>query len=122
MDSYRSLIAWQRASALCEATLEAVDDAWHARGAGIFDQLRRAAVSIDVNIVEGYALNTPSMFRRHLRIAIGSAAETERLLQIARKRGYLSPAVVDTLLPQVDGTIRALFGLVRSPRLKRSRS
>jgi four helix bundle protein len=117
VDSYRSLIAWQRASGLCEAILEAVDDAWGPRAAGIFERLRRAAVSVDVNIVEGYALQTAPLFRHHLRIAIGSAAETERLLQIAAKRGYLSPQAVERLMVQVGGTFQALVGLVRSPRL-----
>ena len=111
-------MAWQRACARCEATLEAVDDAWHARAASLFEQLRRAAVSVDVNIVEGYALNTPLSFRRHLRIAVGSAAETERLLQIAHKRGYLKEEVVEHLSTLLAGTFRALVGLMRSPRLR----
>ena len=121
VDSYRSLVAWQRASALCEATLEAVDEAWQARAAGVFDQLRRAVVSVDVNIVEGYALNTRPLFRRHLRIAVGSAAETERLLQIAGKRGYLREDVVADLTIQLGATFQALIGLMRSPWLRARR-
>lgn len=75
MKSYKSLVAWQYASKLCEATLETVDDHWHARAAALFEQLRRAVISADVNIVEGYALNTIPLFRHHLRISIGSTAD-----------------------------------------------
>ena len=118
MNSYKSLVAWQRASNLSVRTLEIVDDAWGPRGAVVFDQLRRAALSVDLNIVEGYALNTPAQFRRHIRIAIGSAAETERLLEIAERRGYLTAEQVEPLRRAVDGTLGPLFGLLRSPRLR----
>ena len=121
MHSYKSLIAWQRASALCVATLETIDTAWQARAAALFEQLRRAVISVDVNIVEGYALNTVPLFRQHLRIAIGSAAEAERLLEIAANPGYLQPSAVEPLKPMVDGVLRALFGLLRSPRLHPAR-
>ena len=117
MYSYKSLIAWQRASEFSLATLDALDSAWQPKCAALFEQLRRAAVSADVNIVEGYALNTPLLFRKHLRISIGSAAEAERLLEIAGLRGYLSPEVTDRLRKMVDGLLRALFGLIRSKKL-----
>jgi four helix bundle protein len=35
-------------------------------------------VSVEANIVEGYALDTEALFRKHLRIAFGSAAEAGR--------------------------------------------
>jgi len=64
----------------------------------------------------------PSLsFRQHLRIAIGSAAEAERLLEIAANPGYLQPSAVEPLKPMVDGVLRALFGLLRSPRLHPAR-
>jgi len=118
MHSYKSLVAWQRASNLCLATLEAVDQSWRANAAAVFDQLRRAAVSVDVNIVEGYALNTVPLFRHHLRIALASAAEAERLLEICAARGYLDSAATQRLKPLADATLSALFGLLRSPRLR----
>src|SRR5207244_6746275 len=55
----------------------------------IFDQLRRATISIGANIVEGYALSTPLQFRRHLRIALGSAAEAEYLTSLIAELEYL---------------------------------
>src|SRR2546426_7869989 len=39
------------------------------------------------SIVEGYALSTPLQFRRHLRIAMGSAAEAESLTRAAGELG-----------------------------------
>lgn len=121
MDSYRSLGAWKCASRLCEETLAATDSRSHPRTWAVIDQLRRAAISADVNIVEGYALNTPALFRRHLRIALGSAVEAERLLAIAGERQYLDPETVRRLTRHADATIAALFGLLRSRRLTTKR-
>jgi len=117
MDGYKSLIAWQAARDLNMATLEATDQRLPARTWAVVDQLRRATISADVNIVEGYALGTKPQFRRHLKIALGSAAESERLIEIALERGYLPQDVVATLHSLANRAVRTIYGLARSPRL-----
>src|SRR5438067_114821 len=113
MRKYRSLVAWQRARQLALSVLKSTDEAYHARSRAVFDQLRRAAISVEANIVEGYALGTPAQFKRHLRIAVGSAAETEILLELAAERGYLPADAISGTQPLVDETIATLFGLLR---------
>ena len=119
MDSYKSLVVWQRADEFTLAVLEAVDEAWAPRAGAVFDQLRRAAISVDVNIVEGYALNTVPLFRRHLRIALGSAAEAERLITIAGCRRYLPEPISNRLSTMIGKIFPALVGLMRSPNIHR---
>lgn len=121
MRSYRSLVAWQSAHRLCLDILRAADSAYRPPAAPLLNQLRRAAISVEANIVEGYALRTPALFRRHLRIALGSAAEVECLLAIGCEAGYLPYDLVSRLQPTIDETIRRLYGLVRRP-LGRSES
>ena len=118
MDGYRSLKAWQHSSRLCLTTLQAVDDHWKPRAEVVFKQLARSVVSADVNIVEGYALGTTALYRRHLRIALGSAAEAERLITIAGMRGYLPEALVNRLKGVAEEATRTLYGLVRSSNLR----
>jgi four helix bundle protein len=118
MEGYRSLRAWQVAQEVSLGVLKATDGPTHPRVRSVLDQLRRAAVSVDVNIVEGYALGTIPQFRRHLRIALGSAAECERLLTIAAQQGYLPPDVTTPLLRTVDEAIACLTGLLRSRKLQ----
>lgn len=55
-------------------------------------QLRRAARSIPVNIVEGWAKRTsPVEFKRYLQISIGSCEECKVWLDMSRDEGYLKP-------------------------------
>jgi four helix bundle protein len=77
-------------------------------------QLKRAVVSIEANIVEGFALRTRPLFRRHIRIALGSAVESERLLAICAELGYLPQDRVKPLLAVADRTIGLLYGLLAS--------
>src|SRR5438034_7618566 len=90
MRKYRTLVAWQRARQLALSVLKSTDGLDHPRSRAIVDQLRRAAVSVEANIVEGYALGTAAQFKRHLRIALGSVAETEILLELGAESGYLT--------------------------------
>lgn len=115
MHSYRTLVAWKRAHAALLLALRATDAAYHPRSSSLFDQIRRATISIEANLVEGYALNTPALCRRHIRIAIGSAAEAECLTRAAAELGYLDVATARSLEACLDGTLGALHGLLRSP-------
>lgn len=113
MHKYRSLVAWQRAHDALILALTRTDAQFHPRSKALFDQLRRAVISVEANIVEGYALATPALFRRHLRIAMGSAAEAECLTRAAGELRYLPEDVVKELERLLGRTMAALYGLVR---------
>ncbi len=112
---YQSLAVWQRAHALVVQVLRETDAAYHPRSRALFDQLRRAALSVECNIVEGYALSTPLQFRRHLRIALGSAAEAEALCRTAGELAYLPDQVVARSEALLDEVLAMLYGLLRKP-------
>jgi four helix bundle protein len=122
MHSYRTLEAWKKAHAVALLLLEATDLAYHARARELFGQLKRAAISVEANIVEGYALNTAPLCRRHLRIAFGSAAEAECLARLAGERGYLEAPTVKQMEQLFSGTMGALLGLMRRPPVTGSKS
>lgn len=115
MYKYRSLEAWKRAHAAVIAVLQATGKSGHPRTWSLFDQLRRAVISIEANIVEGYALGTPALYRRHLRIAFGSAAESECLIRCASELNYMPQVTIDEITSLLDGTMRTLHGLLRNP-------
>ncbi|TDJ54468.1 MAG: four helix bundle protein [Gemmatimonadetes bacterium] len=116
--SYRSLVAWQKAHAVAGAVLKLTASSRSPSTWAVFDQLRRAAISVEANIVEGYALGTAGLFRRHVRIALGSAAEVECLLRLAVEQGLLSRKKVASVTADLDRLFRVLRGLMlgRSPK------
>jgi four helix bundle protein len=89
---------------------------------GLTSQMRRAAVSIASNIVEGSARRTEADYLRFLDMAHASARELEYQLSLALRLGYLSEADGRGVLPLADETNRILAGLLRSIRPTASES
>ena len=57
----------------------------------IAEQLRRASISIPLNIVEGYGKkDSVAEFKRFLRMSVGSVNEVEVLLTFLKDLSYLS--------------------------------
>ena len=82
---------------------------------GLASQIRRSAVSIPSNIAEGAARNSKKEFKQFLYIALGSAAELETQLIIARELGYETP---DELFDRIERVKKMLLGLIKSQRSK----
>lgn len=57
---------------------------------GITSQLRRAAFSVALNMVEGHASNSKKEFLSFLNISNRSLVETEYLLEICQELNFLS--------------------------------
>ena len=77
---------------------------------GLSDQLRRAAVSIPSNIAEGAARQTNKEFVQFLYIALGSCAEVDTQLLIAKNLNF---GDVEMLSEKNDRIKRMLSGLIK---------
>ncbi|AOY58752.1 four helix bundle protein [Desulfococcus multivorans] len=83
---------------------------------GLTSQIRRAAVSVPSNIVEGCARDSQTEYVRFLNIAFGSLRELSYQLNLSNRLGYLSSKDYAILEPIVVETEKVLNGLIRAFR------
>lgn len=69
------------------------------------DQIKRAVLSIALNITEGWGRKTKKDFGRFISNAIGSTLEVIACLKIARDLDYLKKSEVSNL----DGLLKELY-------------
>ncbi len=84
----------------------------------IKSQLRRAAVSIPLNIVEGSAKASKKEFLHYLNIAYGSAKEIEVLLNLCFDLKYLNEGDYNFLSENLDELNAKLFLFMRDVESK----
>jgi four helix bundle protein len=78
---------------------------------GLRTQLRRAAVSIPTNLVEGCARETERELLRFVDISFGSAREVAYLTTLAQRLGYLDESNAGKLDELARRIQAALIGL-----------
>lgn len=81
---------------------------------GLVDQIRRAAISISLNIAEGSGAGSDQEFKRFLRMAQRSAFEVAAALEIASNLKMADKEIIDKALTEVDQLSAMLTGLIKS--------
>ncbi len=81
---------------------------------GLISQIRRAAISVPSNIVEGCARDTQADYLRFLTIAFGSLRELHYQLDLSRRLGFLRTEDFSLIEPKIIETEKVLGGLIRS--------
>ena len=117
--AHHSLVAWQRADDLFiklhQLSLQA------SPGFEKFElgsQLRRAAFSVPVNIVEGFAKPQGRARVNFLNISQSSLAEVGYCIHVAQRLGYFSEVVAGELEAEIKQVGAPLAGLIRSERFQ----
>ena len=83
---------------------------------GITSQLRRAVASVPTNIAEGASREHKKEYLHFLYVSRGSVAETEYLLHLSKRIGYLSDDNYKEVENLRKTTARTLQGLINSVR------
>lgn len=83
---------------------------------GLTNQIRRASVSITSNISEGFNRNSSKEKLQFYYIALGSLAETQNQLLIARDIEYIKQDIFDKIGAQVTTVQKLLNGFIKSTR------
>ena len=116
MRDHTKLRAFELADALALLTYRQTKTFPSEERFGLTAQMRRAAVSIASNIVEGCARSTETEYLRFLEIAYNSSRELEYQSSLSVRLGYLSPKDAESLSGHCVETSKVLGGLIRSLR------
>jgi len=92
--SYKDLLVWQKGIELVKGVYQLVKKFPREETYVLGDQLRRAAISIPSNIAEGQAKRHVPEFKQFLYISLGSLAELNTQLIIAKELGYLDQSAL----------------------------
>jgi four helix bundle protein len=84
---------------------------------GLISQMRRAAVSVPSNIVEGCARESQAEFLRFLEIAFASLRELRYQFSLSKRLEYLddSSSSYDSKLLETEKVLGSLIRSLRSP-------
>jgi four helix bundle protein len=117
MRDHRKLRAFELADQLVMPIYKATKSFPQEEQFGLTSQIRRAAVSIASNIVEGCARSSHSDYVRFLAMANASAREVSYQLTLAERLGYMSTDVSTELSQKADESAKVVAGLLRSRRI-----
>ena len=111
--SHRDLLVWQKAMDLVDRIYDLTESFPAREGFGLTSQITRAAVSVPANIAEGQARSTARDFANFLAIARGSLMETETLVTVAARRGFVSDVDTGPAFNQITEVSKMLTSLRR---------
>ncbi|MCC7231009.1 MAG: four helix bundle protein [Fimbriimonadaceae bacterium] len=90
IDGYKKLIVWQAGLDLVAECYRLTHRFPASETYGLTQQLRRAAISVTLNIAEGWGRNSKLEFARFCDISRGSLHEVNAAIEIAIKLEYLT--------------------------------
>jgi four helix bundle protein len=113
-ESYRDLIAWQKAMALVTRVYEVTEPFPRREIFGLTRQVRDAALSVPSNIAEGKGRQTKKDYVQFLYRARGSLFETQTQLEAARNLEFLPRETFAKISEEAQEVGRVLDGLIKS--------
>lgn len=112
---HRELPVWQEAIELVTEIYRLSACLPNDEAFGLVSQMRRAAVSIPANLAEGAARSSTKELVHYLSVALGSAAELDAHLEVARRLGYAGEyANVQSRLDSVSEQLAAMRSKLRA--------
>ena len=114
MGGYRELQVYQRGYAAARSVYRMTASYPQEEIYGMTSQMRRASVSVALNVAEGYAKRESQQeFKRFLQMAIGSANEMSVLLDFSKDFGYIDEEIYRKASKEYDEIGRMLNVLIQ---------
>jgi len=112
--SYKDLEVWQRSIELVKDIYAITREFPAEERFGLASQLRKTAISVPSNIAEGKARHFSKEYVQFLYIALGSVAELETQIIIARELGYIADECAGDVFEEIDHIGRMLRKLIEA--------
>ena len=113
MPNFRELDVWKRAVGFTTLVYRATRDFPEAEVFGLTSQMRRAALSIPLNVAEGAGSGSDPEYRRFVQIALRSTYEVLTAIEIALNLDYLIKKSAVELAEEANEIAALLGGLIR---------
>ncbi|MEW6607438.1 MAG: four helix bundle protein [bacterium] len=110
IERFEDILSWQKARELVSAIYKTSNNGFFAKDFGLREQIRRAAVSIMLNIAEGFARKSNREFSRFLVISHGSVAEVQSALYVAYDQKYINLEQFEELYKMAEETSKTIMG------------
>lgn len=112
MRPHRNLIVWQEGIQLVKLVYKFSMLLPPEEKFGIQSQIRRASVSVSVNIAEGAARKTEKEYLQFLYISRGSLSEIDTLIEIIKELEFITPEQMNDAFEKNNNVSAMLNGLI----------
>ncbi len=116
MQDFRKLKVWQKSHELALEVYRATAKFPKEELYGLTSQIRRASMSIPMNIAEGSGRGSDADFAHFLQIALASACETEYQLLLSRDLGFIGGDEYSKLQDCLQEVKRMISSLLKTLR------
>jgi len=111
---YQDLLVWQKADEFAFLVYKIVAKFPKEELYALTSQLKRAALSVPTNIVEGFGRHSRKEFIQFLYISLGSLYESDYQIYFAHKNNYIPNSDFSLLTGKIEEIGKLLNGLIRS--------
>jgi len=114
IEKFEDLICWQKARLIVKEVYNITMQDNFKKDFALREQIRKAAISILLNISEGFARKSHKEFKQFLFFSHGSLAEVQSALYIALDLKYLSENHFNILYVKCTEVSKIISGLIKS--------
>ena len=118
MKSHKDLDVWKKAHEITKEIYRTTAKFPKEELYGLTSQIRRAAVSVPTNIVEGNSRNTTKEYIQFLFNSRGSLEEVRYLLFLSKELSLIDKGIYSNLENKYEEISKMLNGLIKSLRNK----
>ena len=112
MNEYRTLEVWKKSMNLVADLYRIIKILPSEERFAIADQMRRAAISIPLNIAEGQGRKSIKEYVHFLSISRGSLYEIETLLLLCVQLNYIAENELTDIFKQIDEISKILTAMI----------